>query len=177
VGFVNAIKTCLRKYVTFSGRATRSEFWWSVIFLVLVNLALMASQAAFFGPSETHSSVLDTGLGVTLSTQVTRPTGPGGLLYFWISMLLLLALAPPSWAVTWRRLHDTGRTGWSILLPPAIFVLGLFGTMIVAAGSPIVFPVMLLLVAQLVIWPRVVLTRPSEAFPNEYGPNPLEVTS
>ncbi len=34
--FLNAVKACLRKYVDFSGRATRSEFWWFFLFQIIV---------------------------------------------------------------------------------------------------------------------------------------------
>ena len=37
--FVQAIKSCLGQYATFSGRATRSEFWWFFLFQVLVMAA------------------------------------------------------------------------------------------------------------------------------------------
>jgi len=39
----------MRKYVTFSGRATRSEFWWFCLFTILVNFAT-TSQASSFLP-------------------------------------------------------------------------------------------------------------------------------
>ena len=39
MNFIQSISTCMRKYVTFSGRATRSEFWWFYLFTVLVNFA------------------------------------------------------------------------------------------------------------------------------------------
>ena len=37
--FVQAIKSCLGQYATFSGWATRSEFWWFFLFQVLVMVA------------------------------------------------------------------------------------------------------------------------------------------
>ena len=49
MNFTQSISTCMRKYVTFSGRATRSEFWWFCIFTVLVNFAT-TSQASSFLP-------------------------------------------------------------------------------------------------------------------------------
>lgn len=36
--FVESIQTCFRKYATFSGRASRSEFWWWVLFGILGGL-------------------------------------------------------------------------------------------------------------------------------------------
>ncbi len=38
--FQESIKTCFNKYADFSGRATRSEFWWFVLFILLVSMAL-----------------------------------------------------------------------------------------------------------------------------------------
>ncbi|WP_208347398.1 DUF805 domain-containing protein [Pseudaestuariivita rosea] len=38
MGFMEAVKTCLNKYVTFSGRARRSEYWWFYLFAFLVTL-------------------------------------------------------------------------------------------------------------------------------------------
>lgn len=40
MNFVDAVKTCFTKYVGFDGRATRSEYWWWVLFMVLVSVAL-----------------------------------------------------------------------------------------------------------------------------------------
>ena len=37
--FVQAIKSCLGQYATFSGRASRSEYWWFFLFQVLVMVA------------------------------------------------------------------------------------------------------------------------------------------
>jgi uncharacterized membrane protein YhaH (DUF805 family) len=38
MNFTDAIKTCLHKYATFTGRATRSEFWWFALFTVLASM-------------------------------------------------------------------------------------------------------------------------------------------
>jgi uncharacterized membrane protein YhaH (DUF805 family) len=40
--FQDSVKTCLNKFVDFKGRASRSEFWWFVLFTVLVNFILGA---------------------------------------------------------------------------------------------------------------------------------------
>jgi uncharacterized membrane protein YhaH (DUF805 family) len=39
VTFTESIKTCFNKYADFNGRATRSEFWWWVLFVILATLA------------------------------------------------------------------------------------------------------------------------------------------
>ena len=86
----------LRKYATFSGRARRKEYW----MFALINILIM--------------------LGLTI-VEGTSGVTDGGVL----SALYSLAVVIPSIAVTVRRLHDTGRSGWWILLP-LIPVLGAF---------------------------------------------------
>lgn len=45
MNFVDAIKTCLTKYADFTGRATRSEFWWFILFCCIVQgIATTLSQ-------------------------------------------------------------------------------------------------------------------------------------
>jgi len=42
--FGEAIETCMNKYATFTGRASRSEFWWFMLFMVLVSGAISAIE-------------------------------------------------------------------------------------------------------------------------------------
>jgi uncharacterized membrane protein YhaH (DUF805 family) len=88
--FPTAVRTCLRKYATFSGRARRAEFWWFVLFNLLGSLALGLVDAAVFGAQPGAASVF-------------QP-------------LFSLAMLLPNIAVSVRRLHDTDRTGWWYLL-------------------------------------------------------------
>jgi uncharacterized membrane protein YhaH (DUF805 family) len=89
MSFPDAVKTCLSKYVDFNGRARRSEYWWFFLFLFLVSFA---------------ASIIDAILGTDF--------GGTGV----VSLLASLALFLPSLAVAIRRLHDTSRTGWWILI-------------------------------------------------------------
>ncbi len=77
--FQTAIKVCFSKYVDFSGRASRSEFWWFALFVFVGSVAL--------------SLVSNTLSGI-----------------FGLATLL------PSLAAGARRLHDTERTAWWLLL-------------------------------------------------------------
>ncbi len=79
MGFTDAIKTCFNKYVDFSGRASRPEYWWYALFVFLVSLAISALSRSASGL---------------------------------FSLITLL----PSLAVGARRLHDTDRSGWWLLL-------------------------------------------------------------
>ena len=95
VGFGEAINRGVRNYAICSGRATRAESWWWVLFIVLAGIA--------FG-------VIDTVTGTM------GMFGDSGLL----GQLFELAVLVPSLALAARRLHDINRTGWWLLL---LFVL------------------------------------------------------
>ena len=93
----------LKNYATFSGRARRKEYWMFFLFNVLISLGL---------------GVLDVVAG---TYSVEYETGFFSALY---SLLVLI----PSIAVSVRRLHDTNRSGWWIVISliPIIGVLVLF---------------------------------------------------
>jgi uncharacterized membrane protein YhaH (DUF805 family) len=78
----------LKKYTLFTGRARRSEYWYFV--LVSVGIAVVLGVV---------DSVLRSLIGI----------GPLGMIYG-------LAVLVPSIAVAIRRLHDTDRSGWWVLL-------------------------------------------------------------
>ena len=106
MNFIQSLSTCMRKYVTFSGRATRSEFWWFYLFTVLVNLAATLQISSFV------SFLLE-------SQDMTAHESTYFLNNFFVlylSTITSLILLLPSVAVTSRRLHDIGRSGWWILI-------------------------------------------------------------
>jgi uncharacterized membrane protein YhaH (DUF805 family) len=81
----------LKKYAVFSGRSRRKEYWYFVLFVVIISIVL---------------SIID-GLFGTYH----RSTGAGLL-----SSIFSLAVLIPSIAVSVRRLHDIDRTGWWVLI-------------------------------------------------------------
>ncbi len=85
------LEALTKKYATFEGRARRSEYWYFVLFYVLAIVAL---------------AIVD---GVTGT--LNEEAGIGLL-----SGLFVLATFIPTLAVTVRRLHDTDRSGWWVLL-------------------------------------------------------------
>ena len=84
MSFSHAIATCMGKYATFSGRASRSEFWWFQLFVVLMSWG----------------------------AQIVGATQGGPELAFVLSQVVGLAFLFPVLAVGTRRLHDVGRSGW-----------------------------------------------------------------
>jgi len=112
MSFGAAIRSVLGQYATFSGRARRSEYWWWVLAHTLVGLALyvVALGLLFLSPAMTDPAVTDpdgADLGVA---------GVAGLVVLGVFFLSGLAVLLPSIAVTVRRLHDTGRSGWWYLV-------------------------------------------------------------
>ena len=99
--FKTAVRTCLfRKYSDFKGRASRSEFWWFVLFGAIVN-----SFLGLFSNASPQTGMLTSGI---------------------VSLMLLL----PHLAVTARRLHDANLSGWVQAAPIGLAALGGLATAI-----------------------------------------------
>ena len=128
VGFGEAISRGFTNYFTFSGRASRPEYWWWVLFTFLLGLIPFAGL-------------------VTLI---------------------------PTLAVTSRRLHDIGKSGWLQILPWAIF-----GVAVISAVAAIPIPPAVWIIAAfasfvvLIVW----LVRKGDEGSNKYGRDPRQATS
>ncbi|MHA6266055.1 DUF805 domain-containing protein [uncultured Aliiroseovarius sp.] len=109
MSFMESIRTCFSKYVTFQGRAQRSEFWWFVLFVFAGQLLLGMVDSVLFGTVTTY----DGGFEAQTNTPV-------------LSGLFGLATFLPSISVAVRRLHDTDRSGWwywLFLIPLVGFII------------------------------------------------------
>jgi uncharacterized membrane protein YhaH (DUF805 family) len=108
MSFPQAVKSVLTKYVGFSGRARRSEYWWFALLMII--LACVFFSVMFF-------SLMTTSAEAGVTTDATAlATGGVSLVALVIADLLGLALTLPHLAVTVRRLHDTNRSGWFYLI-------------------------------------------------------------
>lgn len=85
---VSAVKSCLKRYVQFSGRACRSEYWYWTLATVVIAIILSIATGDSSNP-EAGSSL--------------------------VSNLFQLATFLPGLAVFVRRMHDIGRSGWNYL--------------------------------------------------------------
>ena len=83
----------LKKYTVFSGRARRKEFWMFFLFSAIISIFL---------------AVIDEFMGWQFEM--------GGDILGFLSTLYYVAVIVPYLAVIIRRLHDTERTGWWILI-------------------------------------------------------------
>jgi uncharacterized membrane protein YhaH (DUF805 family) len=91
----------LRKYADFSGRAPRPEYWWFFLAVIIAYVIV---------------SIIESILGI--NRMVAGIYGP-------LTVLLMLGTFIPSIAVGVRRLHDTNRSGWWLLLPLVPYCLGM----------------------------------------------------
>ncbi|MDD7287926.1 MAG: DUF805 domain-containing protein [Succinivibrio sp.] len=91
--FGQAVKSCFNQYCGFKGRASRAEFWWFTLFTAIVGFVLGFVDGLLFTSTENAFFAL---LG--------------------FSGLFRLGVFLPALAVTARRLHDTDKSGWWMLL-------------------------------------------------------------
>ncbi|HEX2020805.1 MAG TPA: DUF805 domain-containing protein [Aurantimonas sp.] len=97
MSFTGAVQSALNQYATFRGRASRAEFWWFFLFAFLGNVVLGIVDGLIVGPILGFSP---------FSGEGAQPLGS----------LFSLAIFVPSLAVGARRMHDTGRSGWWLLV-------------------------------------------------------------
>ncbi len=139
--FAEALRACFDKAFTFSGRASRAEYWWFVLFWLL--------------------------------SYVTLATVAGLSLPLWLGeaalTVFLIAMAAPLLAVSFRRLQDTGRTGW-------LSLAWVFGALVASGGrlfgsSEAVFTGVAMEIGislTLLVW----MAAPGMPGPNAFGPAP-----
>ena len=87
--FDEAVRSALNNYATFGGRASRSEYWYWVLFLVLAAIALVVVAAVLPSPLGGAFEIL--------------------LVLFYLAVIL------PTIEVTVRRFHDLGKSAWNLL--------------------------------------------------------------
>lgn len=134
----------LKKYAEFEGRSRRKEYWMYVLLLIAIGV------------------VIGTVEGIVGLTGMVGPYGP-------ITALFLLGTLVPSLAVGVRRLHDTGRSGWWLLIGYGPFLLSLVLTMAGSLQLAMILSVLALVgFVALLVFMVMEGTRGS----NQYGPDP-----
>jgi len=195
---MNAAKTCLQKYMDFSGRAARAEFWWFFLFLLALHVVAIIVNSALFGPTLTQEfrySVNSS--GDATARLAVKTVYNGGIFTNAIFVLTFL----PFLSVTWRRMHDIGKRGFWALLPWVFTALTYLMMALTFEEQPVdwndsnlpegvilpdtisvpqswalvLTPVLLAVASSLVVlwW----LRTKSQPGSNPYGPNPNEAPS
>jgi len=131
VGFGEAISRGFTNYFTFSGKASRPEYWWWVLFTALVAIIPLSILVTFI----------------------------------------------PSLAVTSRRLHDIGKSGWLQILPFAFIVVTFISIIVsVVGGTPRAVGWIIFAIASSVVL-FVLLASKGDEGPNKSDPDPRQATS
>lgn len=93
LNFQQAIVSDFKRYVDFNGRSARSEYWWWVLMIVVIDVAFSLLEMIAGGPTSSMYGVING-----------------------INLLISLGLFLPGLAVAIRRLHDTNRSAWWVLI-------------------------------------------------------------
>ena len=118
ISFGKAVGRFFKKYATFSGRASRSEFWWWYLANAIVGIVLGILYAIGFATSERSTVSMSSSTSTSVQSTVTEPSALfviSGILF----LLWGLAIIIPTLALGWRRLHDAN-------LPGALWIIALF---------------------------------------------------
>ena len=91
MSFIESIQTCYKKFFDFSGRASKSEYWWFQLYNAIIYVLTLVFQ---------------------------------GDLTLLFSILIIVNLIP-IWAAAVRRVHDSDKSGWMVLIS-VIPLIGLY---------------------------------------------------
>jgi uncharacterized membrane protein YhaH (DUF805 family) len=106
MSFTDAVRAGFHNWNIVNGRASRSEYWWWALFLFLGSLGATFVLAAIAGG--------------------TRSAGAGAIGIAGVVLVVAyLIVLVPSITLTVRRLHDTGRSGWWLLISLIPYLGGL----------------------------------------------------
>ena len=178
MSFLDAVQSGFKNYFNFKGKASRSEFWYWVLFTLLLSVVLGAIEAMIWPvPPSTLDWMAD------LEAVVSQPTP--------LTTAASLVLLIPGLAVTARRFHDAGFSAKWLFMQLVPVAYGIFAgigviTVISASDGPLsyeavmsliflVLPIIAMSIAVLVIY-LVMALRPSRTFydGNKYvEPTPL----
>lgn len=134
----------LKKYADFAGRSRRKEYWMYVLLLIVVGIVIGLIE------------------GVLGLRGMVGPYGP-------LSALFLLATLVPSLAVGVRRLHDTNRSGWWLLIGYGPIILSLCFTYLGSLSLAMILSIIALIGFVVLL---VFMVMEGTKGPNQYGPDP-----
>lgn len=107
--FPQAIHTGLTKYFDFTGRASRSEYWWFYLFILISFVLGSIADKVLLGNSDTE-----------------------GLIDLAVSLFFVI----PSISIAARRFHDRNMSGWWQLISATIVLLPVFWVLLALRGTP-----------------------------------------
>lgn len=157
----------------FRGRASRAEYWWFILALMLIGIVTSILDALFFGTAISTGVSTSTppapAEGYAASAWATAEEGP-------ISSIAGLLLFLPQLSVAIRRLHDTDRSGWYLLAPLAIVIAGTLAIALLVTILPALAGVAgFVMIIAAIFLPLYWFVQRGTPGSNRFGPDPLEV--
>jgi uncharacterized membrane protein YhaH (DUF805 family) len=148
----------LGDWTDFKTRSSRQEYWMFVLFNFLFSIL---------------AQVIDLQLGIEIFRIEKEVVGPVALVYN-------LAVFIPTLAVTVRRLHDIGKSGWYILSPVGLMIAGTLLVFLLTAFLGENFLVLMTILLGLIflgilVWFITLMATPGKPGPNKWGDNPNEL--
>lgn len=176
--FVDAVKSGFRNYFNFKGHASRAEFWYWLLFTLLLSIVLGTIESVLWpAPDATGDWMTD------IEAFANQPTP--------FTTITSLALLIPNLSVTARRFHDAGFSAKWLFLQLGPIAYGIFAgigvAVVLMSAGPVlsyeaqmsliflILPIVAMSIAVLVIY-LVMALRPSRSFydGNKYvEPTPL----
>ncbi len=159
--FGEAIRTVyLSKYADFRGRATRSEMWYAFLFLVLITIGfylLFMLLGGYNWMAHNFSAVINN------SYDFVAPSG-GILFVALIYSIFIIAIILPVFAVSTRRFHDVGLSGWWFA---AIIAIRIFGILLPYPVNVTIIAIVGFIYVVICVWR-------GQNKANRYGSNPYK---
>ena len=182
MGPIRAILRCYFRMFDFFGRARRAEFWWFALYQFLLGTGLSIALQIWLAKQLSNGEAVDFQSALPLDEQAlaayiqSHPEIWNYAGYAFAAYLVGLIL--PNLAVTIRRLHDTNRSGWFILMPTGVSIICIFvGMMVMASGSAAgaILGLVIMGVVPMIayIWLLVVLALPGSHGNNRFGPDSI----
>lgn len=130
VGLAMAVRLFFKNYAVFNGRASRSEYWWVQLAFGLAYLLWIALMvvAQGFASLAALANPYSTGMPI-------GGFSSAAVLLILLGVLGYLAVVVPSLAITWRRFHDTDKSGAFYLLSFVPWVGGILVMILLALPS------------------------------------------
>jgi uncharacterized membrane protein YhaH (DUF805 family) len=149
--FRESVSVCFRKYIDFKGRASRSEFWWFNLFVIIVQLPVIYLEMSYdFNGADSRIDLLSI-----------------------VSCVLYAVLMIPIISVSVRRMHDLNRSGWWSIIGYLAAVLNIFNSESWALVNFMLYFSLAIVCLVLAIVFLVWCSKRGTAGPNRFGPDPL----
>ena len=163
---------CLKQYADFNGRARRSEYWWFTLINFIITMVLLICWMVPLVKMAIHSEDMPDEWEL-LRVMFSNP-------FIYIYSIYYLAVLIPSLAVTVRRLHDIGKSGFWVFLSIGSSLLvtisrGIHGTTMASttiALMTVINFIALVIAVIFLVW----MFTDSQPGENKWGPNPKEPT-